>query len=181
MTYRTLMALLLSLVPIFAAAQTSVYESKGESGPVFSDQPSPGATQLNLPPPNVIQGPGAPPPQGPAPTPAVAPTPYTKLVIVDPENGGTLWSNDGAFDMQIQATPRLQTQRGDVVRVKIDGNMLSRAFSGTTLNVSATDWNRAAAESNVEHTLQVIIVDQNGAVVIQSAPVSVYLRRHTKK
>jgi hypothetical protein len=178
MTPRTIFCLALILLPAMAAAQTAVYESKDKSGPVFSDQPSAGARQLDLPPPNVIQGPGAPPPQPPAPV--AAPTPYSKLVIVSPENGGTLWSNDGAFKLQIQANPRLQTQRGDTIRVSIDGNALSTAFSSASVNVSAGDWNRAAAESNVLHTLQVTIADQSGAVMIQSAPVTFYLRRHTK-
>ena len=54
MKTRPLAGLVLSLWGALALGQGAIYESQGPSGPVFSDQPSPGATPVILPPPNVI-------------------------------------------------------------------------------------------------------------------------------
>jgi hypothetical protein len=177
MTPRILFAIALSLLPVMAGAQAVIYESRDKSGPSFSDQPSPGARPLDLSPLNVIEGPGAPPP--PAAAPDAAPTPYSQVSVVSPANGGTVWTNTGAFEMQASARPPLQTGRGDGFRVRIDGQVVPRTFSGAAISVSETDWARAEAADNVLHSLQVSIVDQGGAVLLESAPVQFYLRRHT--
>lgn len=178
MSPRIFLTFVLSLAPVIAGAQTTVFESKDKGGTVFSDQPSPGARQVDLPPVNVIQGPGMPPPQASAPATAAA-TPYSHLSVVSPASGGTLWTNTGEFDLQVQARPALQTSRGDAFRVKIDGRALARTFSGPAIGVSESDWARADATNNVLHSLQVSIVDQGGVVLMESAPVQFYLRRHT--
>lgn len=178
MTPRILLAMVLSLAPLIAAAQPAIYESKEKGGTVFSDQPSPGARPLDLPAPNIIEGPKLAPPQ--TEVPAAAPVSYSQLMVIDPADGGTLWTNTGDFDMQVQARPALQTQRGDAFRVKIDGKALAPAFSGTAISISAADWARAEAADNVLHSLQVAIVDQSGVMLIESAPVKFYLRRHTQ-
>ena len=56
MNSRLSIGLLLALCSALAAAQTTIYESQDKAGPVFSDQPSPGAKELSLPPPNVMPG-----------------------------------------------------------------------------------------------------------------------------
>jgi hypothetical protein len=177
MTPRLLFAITLFLLPVMAGAQAIIYESKDKSGSSFSDQPSPGARPVDLPPINIIEGPGAPPPQAPAPD--TAPTTYSQLSVVSPANGGTLWTNTGAFDMQVQARPALQSSRGDAFRVRIDGMTLPRTYPGPAISISESDWARADAADNVLHSLQVSIVDQGGAVLLESAPVQFYLRRHT--
>jgi len=180
MSLRIFLTLALSLAPVIAGAQTTVFESKDKGGTVFSDQPSPGARQVDLPPVNVIQGPGLSPPQADVPA-ALAATPYSLVSIVSPANGSTLWTNTGAFDLQVQARPALQTSRGDAFRVRIDGKVLARSFAGPAISISESDWARAEATDNVLHSLQVSIVDQGGTVLMESAPIQFYLRRHTLK
>ena len=163
--------LLLALCAALAAAQTKVYESKDKSGPVFSDQPSPGAKELTLPPPNVM--PGSAPQQQAAPQPALPA--YRLLNILSPEDKGTVHSNTGDFDLRVQAAPELRA--GDRIRVKLDGTLIGRDFQSTAISLTDADWQAAASSSSIEHTLQVAIVDGNGKLLIESPPVSFYARR----
>jgi hypothetical protein len=155
-----------------AAAQSTVYESKDKAGPVFSDQPSTGAKQIELGPPSVIQT--TPVPQQATPA-ATAPY-YTALAISSPENEGTIHSNTGAFDVRLQLQPALRSARGDRIIVRLDGRPLKRRFSSVNFGVTEADWQSAAAD-NVEHTLQAVVVDKGGALLIESAPVKFYAHR----
>lgn len=167
-------ALLCALGP--AAALGQVYESKDAAGnPVFSDTPTPGAKPLDLPPPNVIEtprlpaAPSAPPPPAPA---------YTLLRIVWPEQQGTVHSNTGEFQVKLSIQPGLATDRGDVVRVKLDGRVLPQARTTTDFTITAAEW-QAAAGGEAQHRLEVAVMNRDGGVVIESPPVSFYaLRAH---
>lgn len=164
----------LALCCAAAAAQTTIYESKDKAGPVFSDQPSPGARELALPPPNVMPG-NAPAAQPVPPQPALPA--YRLLNILSPENQGTVHSNTGAFDVRVQTSPELRP--GDSIRVKLDGNLIGRSFRSTTIGLTDSDWQAAASSASVEHTLQAAVLDRDGKVLIESAPVSFYARRTT--
>ena len=177
MTRRLFAATLLAIVPTLAAAQGPVYESKDKAGPVFSDQPSPGAKPIELAPPNVIQT--TPPALRQQPAPAAAPY-YTALAISSPGNGGTIHSNTGAFDVSVQLQPALRTARGDRIEARLDGRALSRRFSSAKFGVTEADWQKLASPDNAEHTLQVVILDKTGAVLIESASVKFFAHRATR-
>jgi hypothetical protein len=178
MSHRILLALVLSLGSVLAAAQTTIYKSQGTDGPVYSDQPSPGAQEMALPPPNVIDV--APVPQQSADTPAAAPRDsYVQFAIVFPENNGAVHSNTGAFELQVQVEPPLQDQLGDAIVVTIDGNPLPQQYSGTTINITSADW-AATSAGTAEHTLAATVVDQSGSPLISSAPVTFYMLRATR-
>jgi len=174
MTRPLLVAILLAIGPTLAVAQSPVYESKDKAGPVFSDQPSPGAKPIELGPPSVIQT--TPAPRQPAPAAGAAPY-YTALAISSPENGGTIHSNTGAFDVSVQLQPALRTSRGDRIEARLDGRALARRFSSARFGVTEADWQKSASPDNVEHTLQVVILDKTGAVLIESAPVKFFAHR----
>jgi len=174
MKLRLSIGLLLALCSALAAAQTKVYESKDKAGPVFSDQPSPSAKELTLPPPNVMPG-NAPAPQQAAPQQALPV--YRLLNILSPEGKGTVHSNTGAFDVRVQAAPELRA--GDRILVKLDGTLIGRDFQSTAISLTDADWQAATNSSNIEHTLQVAIVDKDGKLLIESSPVSFYARRTT--
>jgi hypothetical protein len=173
---RTLTLLLaLASLPALAPAQSPpVYESHDKSGPVFSDQATPGAAAVNLPPPNVIQtapvDPATlqpPPPPGP---------PYSSLAILSPVNGGTVHTNTGAMRVQVQSQPALRN--GDRFQLSLDGNLLPAARRGTDLRIRPTDW-RADATDQTAHTLELAIVDRNGNLLMQAPPVQFYAHRAT--
>ncbi len=160
---------------VAASAQT-VYESQGKSGPVFSDKPSPGASSVELPPPNVVAAPRVAPP---APAASAAPAPhYRTLVISLPEPQGTVHSNTGAFDVRARLNPPLRPS--DRIGVSIDGNVVPTLFRSTNLHVSEADWRSTAiGEGNGEHVLQLAVLDADGVALIESAPVRFYIRRAT--
>ncbi len=154
------------------AAQTTVYETKDKKGPVFSDVPSPDAKAVKLPPPNVIDVTPVAPPAPPAAQPA--PPPYSGLTVTAPARGSTLHTNTGAFAVNVKATPALRVSAGDRVRVALDGQVLPTRYRSTSLSITSADW-QAVAGDNVEHTLQVAIVDQAGAELVRSEPITFYV------
>ncbi|MFN9210121.1 MAG: DUF4124 domain-containing protein [Betaproteobacteria bacterium] len=163
------------LAPALALAQGTIYESKDKAGPVFSDQPSPGAKPVPLPPPNVIViEPGT--PRAPAPA---APFAYRKFAVVAPEPQGTIHSNTGAFPIKLAVEPPLR--KGDILRVKLDGNLLDGRYTAPDIALTEADWAAAANPDNVEHRLQAAILDASGKLLIESAPVSFYVHRATRK
>ena len=176
MATRLFLVMLLASWSALAAAQGTVYESKDKAGPVFSDQPSPGSKPVELGPANVIQVEPL-----PKQKPAAAPAPYyTALAISSPENGGTLHDNTGAFDVSVRLVPALRTARGDRIQAKLDGRSLTRSFSSAKFGVTEADWQNNANPDNTEHTLQVVVLDKTGAVLLESAPVKFFMRRTFK-
>jgi hypothetical protein len=177
---RPLIAALLAIGCTIAAAQGPVYESKDKAGPVFSDQPSPGARPIDLPPPNVIEVPRTPQqPSAPAAAAKAAAPAYTSLAIAAPRNQDTIHSNTGEFDVSVTTVPALRAAAGDTIRVRLDGNLLPQSYRSPRLRVTAADWQGAARGDDGEHTLQVTIVDKAGAALIESAAVSFQVRRAT--
>ena len=142
--------------------------------PVFSDQPAPGATPIQLPPPNVMDAPKL--PEGAGQPDATQAPGYQSLRIVSPQNEGTIHSNTGQFDIQVSLSPALRKSRGDALILSVNGAPLPRKFGDSTLQVLPDDWQNvppAVAETQI----QVAVVDKTGKVLIQSDPVQFYLRR----
>jgi hypothetical protein len=173
-----LVALALSFWASLALGQGAIYESQGTSGPVFSDRPSPGARELVLPPPNVVAPEVLAPAQPTSPPPADDTPVYKKVAIASPANGDTIWSNTGAFDVQVTVAPALRD--GDRIGIKLDGTVLPRSFRSGAVSLTEEDWQLAAAE-NVEHTLQAAVLDAKGAVLAESSVVSFYAHRTARK
>jgi hypothetical protein len=173
--YRIALVLALSGFTVATLAQT-VYESRDKTGgTVFSDRPTPGASSVDLPPPNVINSPPAAAP-APAPAASAAPVPhYRNLVISLPEPQGTVHSNTGAFDVRARLSPPLRPS--DRVGVSIDGNAVPTLFRSTQLHISEADWrSTATGQGNGEHVLQLAVLDANGVLLIESAPVRFFIK-----
>jgi hypothetical protein len=155
------------------AAQEKIYESTGQGGvPEFSGQPTPGATEMTLPPPNVIDT--TPPPAQPQAAPQQELTGYSRLAILFPAEQGTMHTNTGAFDVQVALQPTLNA--GDTLVVTLDGTALPGRYTSGNIAVTPQDWELAAAD-NVQHQLQVAVVDAGGNVLIAAGPVSFYVHR----
>lgn len=160
--------LLICLLPAVALAQT-VYESKNQEGPMFSDRPSPGAQPIDLPPANVID---TDPPAQKQPQPA-APG-YTAFTILSPQNQDTLHTNTGEFQVILALTPALEG--GNAISVSLDGTTLPTLRNSLQFDITPDEWQRAAAE-NVLHELQVAVVDGSGNLLITADPVRFYVHR----
>ena len=160
------------------AAQGTVYESKDKAGPVFSDQPSAGAKPIDVQPMNLMQGVA---PQQQSALPLAAEPPYSSLAISSLANEDTIHTNTGAFEFRGRSTPAPRVAAGDRVRAKLDGNLLASSYSSLRIRVSADDWGATASSASVQHTLQLVIVDRTGAVLIESAPITFYAHRATHR
>jgi len=172
MKYRWIVITALLATAASAGAQT-VYESKGKSGPVFSDKPSSGASAVELSPANVVSVPAAVPP-APAPSAAARPH-YSTLHVVMPEAQGTVHTNTGAFDVEARVQPPLRP--ADRVRVQLDGRVVPTVFRSTKLHLSEADWQATATGHDGEHVLQMAVVDAQGVVLVESAPVRFFVKR----
>jgi|APFre7841882630_1041343.scaffolds.fasta_scaffold96197_1 hypothetical protein len=166
-------ALVAQCVP--SMAQTTVYESKDKTGPVYSDKPSAGASVANLPSANLIQVPTIVPPAPPLL--ATAPPSYRLLTIVSLANEATVHTNTGAFEFSARVVPALRA--GDRIRIRLDGRPLPSTFRSTTLRIGESDWKAAASDDGAAHTLQLAIIDTQGTLLIESAPVRFYVQRAT--
>jgi hypothetical protein len=179
-TRRLISAAFLATSCGLAAAQSTVYESKDKAGPVFSGQPSytdqPSAAKpIVVPPANLSQG------VGPAQQPAAPAPSYTTIAIAAPANGDTIHTNTGAFAVRVKMSPALRTINGDRIKIKLDGNLLAPTYKSAKPGITAADWLAAAKPDNVEHTLQATVIDRSGTVLAESAPISFYAHRATKK
>jgi hypothetical protein len=157
-----------------AGAQDKIYESTGQGGvPEFSDRPTPGATPVELPPANVIDT--APPAVQAAPARETLAV-YAQLAILFPAEQGTLHTNTGAFDLRVAVQPALGN--GDAFVVTLDGTALPGRYTSPDIAVTEQDFQAAAAD-DVQHRLQVAVVDTAGNVLIAAGPVSFYVHRAT--
>lgn len=159
-----------------AVGQATVYESRDKAGTAYSDKPSPGSREVDLPPPNVVELPKATPP---ASLPAAAAPLYRSLSIVSLANEATVHTNSGAFEFSARSVPAMRAS--DRIRIRLDGRLLPAAFRSTNLRVSESDWRSAPGGERPDHSLQLLIVDTQGRVLIESAPVRFYAKRSTVK
>ena len=155
-------------------AQGQVYESKEKSGvPVYSDVPSPGSREVTLPPPNISDAP-MPSVQAQQPAPSNA---YSQLSIVSPAPEGTVHSNTGEFNINVSVDPALNSQGGDRFVVKLDGTPLPGRYTSQTIDLTPQDVAGAAVTDNIQHQLEVAVIDSSGKILITAGPVKFYLRR----
>jgi len=158
-----------------AAAQGQIYESTEKGGVrEYSDQPTSGSKSVTLPPPNISDAPMP----SEQPQPAVVSTGYEQLSIVSPADQGTLHTNTGEFNVNVNVNPALNADRGDRFMVTLDGNALPSRYTSATMSITSQDFEAAAAD-NVMHQLQVAVVDSSGNVLITAGPVKFYVHRAT--
>ena len=166
----------LSMWTAAVAAQDKIYESVGKDGvPEFSGQPKPGSTEVNLPPPNVIDTTAPAAPSAPQQEAAAG---YSQLAILFPADQGTLHTNTGAFDLKVALQPALNA--GDVFVVSLDGTALAGRYTSPDIAITEQDFQSAAAD-DVQHQLQVVVVDSGGNVRIAAGPISFYVHRATMR
>jgi len=164
-------------LPLLATAQTPIYESRDKSGPVFSDTQTPGSTQVDLSPINVIQTPKIAPSPASA-QPAAGPA-YGQLSISSPANGDTFWLNSGNLQIQVYLNPSLNSTVGDTLRVRVNGQMLPRSFTSNTINVAQGEFNlNRNDDESIQQSVQAVVVDATGKVLIESPTINLYVRRH---
>ena len=160
---------LLFLVFACATASAEVYRRVGPDGQVyFSDQPGPGAERIEVKPVPTIQMPT------PVPTETMAQPDagqqeegvdaYASFSIVSPASDEAIRANDGNVTIRMELEPGLLP--GHTIKLKVDGE------DGKDMNTVDGSSIQLVSMSRGRHTVEAMVVDGEGNVLIQTEPVS---------
>ena len=168
---RAWLLILLSTAGLATAAE--VYRWVDETGQVhFSDRPQEGAERVELAEPTTIAPPAARPARRSArredEQEQQQPFQYETLAITKPAQEEVFWNIEGQLDVSLQVQPRLQ--RGHELRLFLDGQPVRSLRPGVT-QARLSDVFRGV------HVLRAEIRDQNGEVLIESAPVTIMVQQ----
>lgn len=94
---------------------------------------------------------------------------YDELSIVRPGREEVVHDNAGHVEVELQLAPPLEVKAGHRIRVSLDGVSASEPQQGVQFALDGVE--RGA------HTLQAEVIDEKGAALITSAPVTFYLWR----
>lgn len=169
---------LFSVISLPALAQ--IYTWKDANGnTIYSDQPHPDATIIELPATNTVQ-----PPAMPASAQSndassarngsgqTAGGHYRVLTIARPSDAEAIRSNEGTLGLTVNTDPPLSS--GHLMRVLMDGELRDEAVAGNgqpsqRLNLSGID--------RGSHTLTAVIYDARGNLLQSSPAITVHLQR----
>ncbi len=162
--------ILLSLLSTVASGQ-SAYTWVDENGQThYSDRPVPGSTLIEL---ETAQGFPAPRPatrEAAEPEAEIDPAAaYTAFDILQPQQQETLWNVAGNVGVSLNIAPVLQP--GHHVGVFLDGEL-------TDLDTTASQFQLTEVFRGL-HTMQAVILDNNGDVVLRSLAVTFMVQQTT--
>ncbi|PAU86698.1 hypothetical protein CK507_13450 [Pseudomonas sp. WN033] len=167
----TALPLLLAL-PLAAAAQIYTW-TDADGNKVFSDQPGPGASTVEVGPTNTVEPPRRTEIRSPDTSnqPAADPA-YQRLEITSPSNDEAIRSNEGNLVLSVTTDPGLSGSH--LLRVELDGELTDVSSPGRGQRnhlLSLTNIDRGS------HQLAVVVVDARGNVVQRSNAITVHLQR----
>ena len=161
-----LIGLLAVSVPLVAGAQ-KVYKWVGPDGKIsYSDKPQPGAEQIRIPEVQTLRAPPVPTRGEGEEEPAEAQG-YEQFLIIFPANNEPVRDNAGNVMVQLEIQPGLVS--GHTIDLVMDGRRLGG--SGQTTQVMLNNVDRGS------HTVQAIILGQDGEEVARSNSVTFHLQR----
>jgi hypothetical protein len=155
-------------------AQAEVYKSTNADGEViFSDQPSPGAEQVQLP---ELPTYSAPPLRTPGRTSGAGQKPaaqslYQSMVFTTPEDDATVRNNLGALSATVSLQPELNTRLGHRIQYYLDD--VPQGTPVTTTSIGFTNLDRGS------HRVSASVVDNQGNAIISSDTVIFHLHRES--
>lgn len=164
------MALLLMVCA--GAAASEMWRWVDERGVVhYSDRPQPGAERVDIKPaqsypaPAVTTRPGARDEQ-PAPQ-REAQASYTRLAILAPSEGETLWNLGATLSVELAIEPPLA--QGHQLQIYLDEQRVADEVRGTQFTLSEV--------YRGEHRLRASIVDERGRELVSSSTVVFYVQQ----
>lgn len=170
---KLLPGLLLMLLACSSAWSATVWKWVGSDGVVhYSDQPVPGAVQVDL---NVqtynASEAAIPTTQRSRSTPAKAAAPsYQSIEITNPANEETIVNTGGQVSVSVTVEPGVSP--GDSILLEMDGQTVSQPHS-TATQFALTDVPRGA------HSLVASVVSSSGQRLIQSKNVTFFVQQHS--
>lgn len=165
------------LLCLAGAAAGQVYKWVDENGVThYSDQPMPGAEQIDLPRSTTTPRPAQRPAGSSAGTQSQAaaasaeqarpaPFSYESISFTNPAPEQTLWNIGGVLSVSLNVQPGLQD--GHRVRVYFDGELTEA--TGQSFEIQEV-WRGT-------HNLQAEVVDETGRVMIRSEPMRFYVQQ----
>lgn len=171
-TRRLFVCVLLFALPMSAGA-TQVYKSTAPDGStVFSDRPSPQATQIDINPSQPAAPQAAPAPAEPAPEPVAEPSrpvSYKTLRITQPANDSVHWFAEGPVAVAVAIAPPLA-----------EGHLLVPILNGVAQGdgVAASGFNLSGLDPDT-YSLTVAIRDATGKTLKQSTAVRFHFKRQS--
>jgi hypothetical protein len=175
---------LCSALPALAAPpqEQEVFVTRGTGSPVFSDRPQSGAKPVRLPPINVVEPVSTsqvltnPRPAKEDGQPAPATPAYRSFRIVSPEDNGSVAANSALFDVRVAVEPALQLGAGHAIMISVNGQAVGQRFTASEFTIPPEFWGDTLPPANQRQQLEATIVDRNGVVLEQAAPVTFILR-----
>lgn len=172
---RLTLPLLCLLAMLAGPATAQIYSwTDAEGNRVYSDQPRPGATAVELKPTNVVP---------PAPTadssrsvqdnhrPAAGKA-YQQLAITSPAHDSAIRSNEGDLTLTVITDPPLSGSH--LLKVALDGVVSQTGVPGTgaaTYQLTLNNIDRGS------HEVAAVVVDARGGEIQRSPPITVHLQR----
>ncbi|UCC56702.1 MAG: DUF4124 domain-containing protein [Gammaproteobacteria bacterium] len=169
---------LLFLIFTCATASAQVYRRTGPDGQVyFSDRPGPDAEKVDVTPAQAISLPPVPeqadttaqPGTGTPGQQEEAASLYTEFNIVSPASEEAVRANDGNVTVQLSLQPELAT--GHTITLKIDGEDGKGTRSADSMAIELNNLSRG------RHSVEAMVIDDQGRVLIQAGPVSFHVLR----
>ena len=171
-----------------ASSAQGVYVKQGPNGPVFSDQPAPGAKEVTLKPLNVMPAPPAERGEGheaneAGPKVVTVDTTkqvsdYERLQIVSPENDGSVIANTAVFEVRLAVDPPLRLAEQHAFVISLNGRLVNQRFTATEFMIPPEFWEELPPP-NQAMQLDASIVDGKGQILKRADPVQFFLRYTT--
>jgi hypothetical protein len=162
------------LVLFTGVAQAEIYRSTTADGEViFSDQPGPGAEQVQLPELPTYKAPpvGTRNLTGSAGQKQSAKSLYQDMVFTNPEDDATVRNNLGALTASVSLKPVLKTRLGHRVQFYLDDAPHGKPIAGTAVSFTGLD--------RGSHLLSASVVDAQGNTIISTDTVIFHLHRES--
>ena len=163
---------LLPVLAVFICASASgqIFKRVGPDGTVyFSDEPEPGARQIDVAPPQTITLPPAGQRGEAAAEHDEAGPVYTAFAILSPGNEEGVRANDGNVTVQLSLQPELKPGHKLVLTVDGEDGVMTEPVSG--MSVALANLSRG------RHTVGAMVVDASDKPLIQTDSVSFYVLR----
>lgn len=170
--------ILMVLLGFYASGTTAseMWRWVDERGVVhFSDRPHPGAERVDVQPAQTFTAPVTPPPAGAEPAAPAAPADnrrpaagYSRLSIVAPTAGETLWNIGGELNVQLALEPQLAS--GHELQLYLNGERVEGIPQGVAQFTIGNVFRG-------ENTLRASIVDAQGRELVSSGAVVFYVQQ----
>ncbi len=168
--------LFLLLLPSLILAQEIYKSTDSEGVPLFSDRKHKGAEKIEI---NSL-----PTTEFRVPVPSssaeslpskgrseAAKVSYRSIVIENPVDDAVVWATGGPLAVLVSTEPAFEAASDYSIGLRLDGKLLEKRFQKGNISLDGVD--------RGTHTLQAVVLDPAGKVVVESSVITFHLKRHS--